>query len=143
MSRKKQYQNTFSIPALAILIIVISVAIYLNFPANIPIILVTVFGVISSLIIIFSWAIEPFQFNSWFEPLTNATLTCKNGHTGRVWVDLFDWSYNNVERREIVYNVEGHDVRKYSKVTPEFCPECGAEWLVPDKHHKHTRKNNR
>jgi hypothetical protein len=118
------------------------VAIYLNFPANIPIILVTIFGVIGSLIIIFSWVLEPFQFNSWFDPSSNATLTCKNGHTGRVWVDLFGWNSNDPDRNEIVYNVDGHDVRKYSKITPEYCPECGAEWLVPNKHHKQTRKKN-
>ena len=143
MSRKKQSQTSFSIPALAIFIILSCVAMFLNFPGNIPVILLTVSGVIISLVIIVSWAVEPFQFNSWFDPSTNATLTCKNGHTGRVWVDLFGRSSNDLERSEIIYNVDGHDVRKYSKITPEFCPECGAEWLVPDKHNKHTRKLNK
>jgi hypothetical protein len=140
MSRKKKSQISYSIPALAIFIIITCVAGFLNYPGNIPVILLSVSGVIVSLLIIVSWALEPFSFNSWFDPSTNATLTCKNGHKSRVWVDLSGRSSIYLERREIIYNVDGHDVRKYSIITPELCPECGAEWLVPDKHHKHARK---
>jgi len=82
------------------------------------------------------------NFDSWNEP-SNATLTCKNGHTCRVWVDLTGTeSYyfpGNPAEGEMIYTVEGHDFRRKSRIRPECCPKCGAEWLVPNKHNGNKR----
>jgi hypothetical protein len=71
---------------------------------------------------------------------SNATLTCKNGHTCRVWVDLTGreiYYPGNRGMDEMIYTVDGHDFRKKLKVMPVCCPECGAEWQVPNKHNGH------
>jgi hypothetical protein len=74
---------------------------------------------------------------------SNATLTCKNGHTCRVWVDLTgtESSYfpGNPAKGEMIYSVGGHDFRRKSRIRPECCPKCGAEWLVPNKHNGNKR----
>jgi hypothetical protein len=71
-------------------------------------------------------------------PQTNATLTCTNGHTCRVWVNL---NRNDVacdiNHGEMIYEIVGYEVPRAQPVFPECCPECGAEWLVPNKHNTH------
>jgi hypothetical protein len=57
----------------------------------------------------------------------NATLTCKNGHTSRVYVDTIS---PNRKRKW----GGGVDYWNVGIIRPEECPECGAPWRVPHKH---------
>ncbi len=63
---------------------------------------------------------------------TNATLTCKNGHKCRVYVNYSGdgWWYDP-EKGGYVYHIGGEPA-----ITPKTCPECGAHWEVPHKHNQ-------
>ena len=75
-------------------------------------------------LIIYIWLTKGLDgFN---RPITNATLTCKNGHTGRVWVNT---SFRGGFYMG-TYKVSGSTI-----IIPDACPKCGAEWEVPDKKH--------
>jgi hypothetical protein len=63
---------------------------------------------------------------------SNATLTCKNGHTHRAWVNLNPHGFvRNYLKGGITFHVNGEPI-----IRPERCPECGARWEVPHKHKK-------
>lgn len=70
--------------------------------------------------------------DGFFNTPTNATLTCKNGHTCRVWVQ-FDGRgrWYDSEKGEYKLHIGGGPA-----VIPDTCPECGARWEVPHKHGK-------
>jgi hypothetical protein len=63
---------------------------------------------------------------------SNATLTCKNGHTCRVRVNSSrrSWRQNNTEP-DLIYPGGGEPT-----ITPKRCPKCGADWQVPHKRDK-------
>ena len=66
---------------------------------------------------------------------TNAMMTCKKGHTCRVWVQFSGrgW-WHDSWGGGYIYHPGGHPA-----IIPESCPECGARWEVPGKHNH--RKN--
>jgi hypothetical protein len=140
MGRKKQSQISIYIPIIGMLYCMLCVIMYLKYPTFLPTKVLAVIGVIIYIIYLIKWVMSSFQLKLWDGNASNATLTCKNGHTCRVWVNLIGWgpSYT-MNKGEILYNVGGHDVRRDSKVDPEFCPECGAGWLIPNKHNRHKR----
>jgi hypothetical protein len=113
-----------------------------------PLVVFVAIGFMILIIYLIWWLTNNPGFFDWWHEAShsgNATLTCKNGHSCRVWVDLFGWNSDYDEGfyyNDIVYNIEGHEVRRDSKVNPQFCPECGAEWLVPNKHKNTRDKNN-
>ncbi len=88
-------------------------------------------------IILYKWVnMDSDQFNDWFsKPIMNATLTCKNGHTCRVWVSYSGrgFYYKDIHGDwGMTYRIGGSPI-----VNPDTCPECGAPWSVPHKHHEH------
>jgi hypothetical protein len=105
-----------------------------------PIIILCSSVVIYLLYIVFKWAtMDAEHFNKWSdEKLSldgeggNANLTCKNGHTCRVLVNFSAPAYGE----NYMYRITGNPYLKPNApyVTPESCPECGAEWVVPHRH---------
>jgi hypothetical protein len=89
-------------------------------------------------IVLYKWVNMDFDgFKEWFfnTRATNATLTCKKGHTSRVWVN---YSGRGIHQNDVhgdwglSYRIGGSPT-----ITPETCPECGAQWSIPHKHHEH------
>lgn len=102
------------------------------FLSMIPLIALLVF------VVLYKWVnTDSNQFNDWLfhKPITNASLTCKNGHTSRVWVDYSGGGWDQSD----VHGIWGPSYRIGGSptITPETCPECGAQWLTPQKHHEH------
>jgi hypothetical protein len=130
--------SVFQIILLIIFIVSLSVGLFWGELEYITIFLAIGFMVL--IIYFIRWIINhPPNFVSGDIETGNATLTCKNGHSCRVWVNLNGWDVDDVGESGIIYNIDGHDIRNYSKVSPVCCPECGAEWLVPSKHNGRKR----
>lgn len=63
---------------------------------------------------------------------SNATLTCKNGHKCRVWINSKPYGFGrSYTQGGVVFDVGGEPI-----IQPENCPKCGAGWQKPHKHHK-------
>jgi hypothetical protein len=58
-------------------------------------------------------------------------LTCKHGHECEVQVQL---KGRGTWHDFIKYGTT-HNVDRVPKITPSTCPECGAHWILPHKHH--------
>lgn len=63
---------------------------------------------------------------------SNATLTCKNGHTCRVWINSNPHGFaRSYTKGGVIFTVGEEPI-----IRPENCPKCGASWQKPHKHHK-------
>jgi hypothetical protein len=146
MVREQPSQLSVLIQIVLLIIFIVSLSICLFLGTLEPMVVFAAIGCAILIIYLIWWLTNnPNYFDSWNETLRstgNATLTCKNGHSSRVWIDLTGWNSNYEDgfyKNEIIYNVNGHDVRIDSNISPQVCPECGAEWLLPHKHNGHKR----
>lgn len=74
------------------------------------------------------------------KPISNATLTCKHGHTCGVWINYSGrgwYSHDEHGNWGLTYRIGGSPT-----VSPETCPKCGAPWSIPNKHHESHEYNS-
>jgi len=129
MAKKQESRNSDATSGFILLLMLAFAALYAIFPRFIPVILFSCFGILACLVFLVWSAMRPFRLDTLADaPAGNATLTCRNGHTSRVCVNLDGHeSIYHGDLNGIIYLVDGHEVRVNSKIKPERCPECGAE----------------